>query len=139
MTRLLTQYSAEIRGLKDIDMVYTNFDLLVTRPHGIVVEGWPLEKFVKPSALGSQLDMLRSLRDSIVEGRVYFRKMESEEHKAWVKKFDEKDPTAIPTNTRERANLLCQERINIWPGETTLSNLRIGVPQVREFKHSLSA
>ncbi|KAI0091549.1 Glutamyl-tRNA amidotransferase subunit A, mitochondrial [Irpex rosettiformis] len=46
-----------------------------------------------------------------------------------LNKFDDKDPTAVHPDARKQAGFLCQERVNAWPGDATLSNLRVGVPQ----------
>jgi hypothetical protein len=47
--------------------------------------------------------------------------------------FDERDPTAARPTTREKAQELCSEHMTDWtsPGSGDLTNLRIGIPQVR--------
>ena len=64
-------------------MVYTNFDDAITRKHGIVVEGWPLRRFVCPSQVGSQME-LEFLLNSWQKGTTRFRKMTNSEHMAWI-------------------------------------------------------
>jgi hypothetical protein len=47
--------------------------------------------------------------------------------------FDERDPTAARPTTREKARELCSEHMTEWSssGSGDLTNLRIGIPQVR--------
>jgi hypothetical protein len=47
--------------------------------------------------------------------------------------FDERDPTAARPATREKARELCSEHMTEWTssGSGDLTNLRIGIPQVR--------
>ncbi|KAK1231529.1 hypothetical protein PQX77_005361 [Marasmius sp. AFHP31] len=84
---------SEILGVEDPAMEYVNFDKKMTYDKGIVIEGWPIPKFAKPSDLGSCEETLRRVRDNWVEGRCHFKKLSPEEHAAWRKAYDDKVKT----------------------------------------------
>ena len=64
-------------------MIYKNFDKLITRKHGIVIEGWPLQVFNNPSAIGSQMELGVLLR-AWQTGANRFQRMTEDEHTAWM-------------------------------------------------------
>lgn len=63
-------------------MYYTNFDIKITQKYGVVVEGWPLQKFCSPSDLRSRLE-LDVLYRAWESGSARFRKLSRDEYIAW--------------------------------------------------------
>ena len=64
-------------------MIYKNFDEHIMRKHGVVIHGWPLTKFDNPSAIGRSVE-LSTLLNSWKNGSMFFRKMGTTEHMAWI-------------------------------------------------------
>jgi hypothetical protein len=60
-------------------MNYVNFFDMIVIPHKINLIGWPCNKFVNPSELSDSLPPLLELRDCLVEGSCYFKKLSDRE------------------------------------------------------------
>ncbi|KAL0061715.1 hypothetical protein AAF712_011432 [Marasmius tenuissimus] len=86
---------SEVLGVRNPTMEYINFDKKMTYDRGIVCEGWPLEKFAKPSDLGSAPELLERLRNAWLDGSCCFRKLSPEEHSEWRKAYDAKVKTGV--------------------------------------------
>ncbi|KAL0563589.1 hypothetical protein V5O48_018476 [Marasmius crinis-equi] len=78
---------AEVTGLKGISMDYKHFDHKIKAEYQVELEGYPLAKFCAPGELGSALGPLRTLKNALLEGTCYFRKMEPEEFREWHDKY----------------------------------------------------
>ncbi|KAL0567627.1 hypothetical protein V5O48_014360 [Marasmius crinis-equi] len=78
--------TTEVLGVSTAKMEYKHFDHLITREHGVTIVGWPLGKF--SSELGSALGPLAKAKAALEDGSCYFRKLNSAEHKAWLKKYE---------------------------------------------------
>lgn len=71
-------------------MVYTNFDSHITLKHGIVCEGWPLERFCAPSAFHSRTE-LQVLHGAWSSGTAKFRRLSHSEMEAFsAEQFEER-------------------------------------------------
>ncbi|KAF5360171.1 hypothetical protein D9758_011357 [Tetrapyrgos nigripes] len=71
-------------------MFYSNFDEHITARYGIIIKGWPLNRFCSPSDLNtrSEVDILRNAWEN---NTCTFYKMTETEWKEWEKKrFEEK-------------------------------------------------
>ncbi len=64
-------------------MFYSNFDLNVTAKYGIVLENWPLAKFVTPSQITTRMEV-ELLKNAFESGATCFRLMPQEEWTAWL-------------------------------------------------------
>ena len=76
-------------------MIYKNFEEHITRKHGITIEGWPLSTFDNPSAIGSQME-LKVLLNAWRTGATRFRRMNVDEHMAWLEARIDFEPPPIP-------------------------------------------
>ncbi|KAL0571869.1 hypothetical protein V5O48_010089 [Marasmius crinis-equi] len=81
---ILRRMLAEILGIATPKMEFKQFDHLITRRFGVVLEGWPLPKFANPSELGSALEPLGKLKDALVDGTCRFRKLSDAEYTKWL-------------------------------------------------------
>ncbi|KAL0568416.1 hypothetical protein V5O48_013570 [Marasmius crinis-equi] len=75
---LIQKLLAAAIGVESAEMNYKQFKKAITVPHGVVIEGWPLDRFVCPSDLGSHCGNLQTLLDALTKGTCYFRKMRSD-------------------------------------------------------------
>jgi hypothetical protein len=71
-------YSAKITGNPQVKMNYVHFFESFVIPYKINVVGWPT-KFVNPSELSDSIPPLLELRDCLVEGSCYFKKLSERE------------------------------------------------------------
>lgn len=64
-------------------MYYVNFEHHITHPYGVVLEHWPLDKFVCPSYIKSmnEVDVLYNAWKS---GAARFRRLSETEHDEWI-------------------------------------------------------
>ena len=103
-------------------MFYNGFKEKITRKYGIIIIGWPLPYFLRPSRIRSIAD-LEALYKAWSTGAAYFYKLSAAEYKAWVEQNptprtqagdaegedDEEDadentpPTAVPLTATTRA------------------------------------
>ncbi|KIY43037.1 hypothetical protein FISHEDRAFT_12938, partial [Fistulina hepatica ATCC 64428] len=61
-------------------MEYVQYERKIVQDLGVVLEGWPLEEpLTRPSALGSSLGKLETLRNALLMGTCKFRKISAEE------------------------------------------------------------
>ncbi len=63
-------------------MMYVNFESHITEKFGIIVENWPLEKFIAPGAIGSRIE-LQTLYNAWSTGATSFRRLSPAELKEW--------------------------------------------------------
>ncbi|KDQ58309.1 hypothetical protein JAAARDRAFT_192899 [Jaapia argillacea MUCL 33604] len=95
---LILEKLRTIAGQQIPRMIYINFDTSITLPLKIIVENWPLSKFVCPSDIGS-LNELNLLIHSWKTGATRFRKLTDDEHQAWTD--DHLNLQTAPTNDSE--------------------------------------
>ncbi|KAG6896571.1 hypothetical protein C0992_007384 [Termitomyces sp. T32_za158] len=71
--------------LGKVRMIYIGFDEKFTASYGVVIENWPIERFIAPSELTCpELDILLGAWTS---GTTFFRKMETDEWEKWRKNY----------------------------------------------------
>lgn len=75
-------------------MYYHNFDKNITLRYRIVVENWPLKKFVSPSDVGTSHE-LNTLLNAWQSKATTFRKLEGEEWKRWEDEYHSKESRAL--------------------------------------------
>ena len=66
-------------------MVYNNFDTNITDKYGIVIEGWPLPRFLAPTSIGAKLQ-LELLYTAWQKGTARFRVFTPDELINWREK-----------------------------------------------------
>lgn len=92
-------------------MYYNNFEKNITLKYRIVVQNWPLDKFVSPSDIGTSHE-LTTLLNAWNSNTACFQKLEGEEWKKWEDDYykkesgtlarveevqDQRDPSPVPT------------------------------------------
>lgn len=63
-------------------MYYKNFDENITAKYGVVIDGWPLERFCNPSNIASRTE-ISVLRSSFESGTTRFRLLTQPELDTW--------------------------------------------------------
>ncbi|OCH83863.1 hypothetical protein OBBRIDRAFT_699789, partial [Obba rivulosa] len=63
-------------------MYYMNFDMKITAKYGVVIENWPLDRFLPPSHFKSKLE-LEVLLKAWESDSTRFRKLSTEEFERW--------------------------------------------------------
>ena len=81
----------KLTGDKRLCLEYKQWDRLITVKYGIIVEGWPLDNFHKPSNCKNRAK-LQKLLDAVNSGKCRLRKLNTAEWEAWKK-------THVPWNT----------------------------------------
>ena len=77
-------------------MQYINFDEHVTVKYGVVLDKWPLQKFVAPGSINS-VTTLRTLFNSWNNEVTKFRALSDEEHEAWLAARERGEPAPAVT------------------------------------------
>ena len=93
-------------------MYYRNFDDSITAKYGVVLEGWPLERFCNPSDIVSRTE-ISVLRSSFESGAARFRLLTQAELATWFEtRFQAKttgselmDTSMTPTTTPTASQL----------------------------------
>lgn len=75
-------------------MYYSNFARNITAKHRIVVENWPLDKFMSPSDIGTSHE-LNTLMNAWTSNTSRFRKLEGGEWEKWEEEFSTKESEAF--------------------------------------------
>src|SRR5277367_4876349 len=96
-------------------MYYRNFDDSITAKYGVVLEGWPLERFCNPSDIVSRTE-ISVLRSSFESGAARFRLLTQAELATWFEtRFQAKTTgselmdTSMTTTTTPTASQLPSE------------------------------
>lgn len=76
-------------------MYYHNFDKNITLKYHIVVDNWPLAKFVSPSDIGTSHE-LSTLFNAWQSNTTMFRKLEGVEWKKWEEEYRNKESRVVP-------------------------------------------
>lgn len=88
-------FSEECSGVTKVPrMYYTNFDKNITKRYRIIVENWPLKKFISPSDIGTSHE-LNVLLNAWQSKTTTFRKLEGVEWEEWEREFDDRDSEAL--------------------------------------------
>jgi hypothetical protein len=74
--------SGEVAKARVPRMYYKNFDNNITAKYGVVLEGWPLDRFCSPSDIASRTE-ISALRSSFESGATRFRMLSRAELEAW--------------------------------------------------------
>ncbi len=90
----------KLTGDKRLRLEYKQWDKLITMKHGIIVEGWPLENFHKPSDCKNRAE-LQKLLNAVNSGDCRLRKLSATEWVAW-KNMNTPWNTVDPARTGER-------------------------------------
>lgn len=103
---------AKAAGLKsDARVYYTDFDELCTFKHGVVIEGYPFERFTPPSDMS--LKQLKEIKKSFEDDNSRFRLLNKADMKQWKKEYSaNRDTTTIPAISGRNS-----ERIDIPKGK----------------------
>lgn len=71
----------EITGNDTVGMQYENYDEQIVLRYGVILEGWTAPRWANPSSLSNSVDMLKTLRDALLDGSCYWRKLSQDELK----------------------------------------------------------
>lgn len=102
-------------------MYYHNFDKNITLKYGIIVENWPLTKFVSPSDVGTSHE-LSTLLNAWQSKSTTFRKLEGEEWNNWADEYLAKDSRALTRAQEVRDSPVPSLQQDISPAEGTPVN-----------------
>ncbi|KAG1837661.1 hypothetical protein F4604DRAFT_1942097 [Suillus subluteus] len=102
-------------------MYYQNFNRNITQKYHLVLDNWPLSKFVAPGNINS-LTELRVLYNAWDSNATRFRKLSDEEYETWeVKNFADVLASASTLHDADEEDLVAEGETNA-PGPQLLSN-----------------
>ncbi|KAG1858515.1 hypothetical protein F4604DRAFT_1589498 [Suillus subluteus] len=102
-------------------MYYQNFNRNITQKYHLVLDNWPLSKFVTPGNINS-LTELRVLYNAWDSNATRFRKLSDEEYETWeAKNFADVLASASTLHDADEEDLVAEGETNA-PGPQLLSN-----------------
>lgn len=86
-------------------MYYQNFDSKITAAYGVIIQGWPLEKFCNPSDIPSRTEV-SVLAASLRSNATRFRKLTPTELAEWeAKRFEAQCDAGSPSSTTQNSTV----------------------------------